>query len=201
LPVDDAELARLRALIGDRPVWLAASTHAGEETLIAGIHQTLAPTHPGLLTIIVPRHPERGAEIAAIGTFPRRALGQDPPPAGIWVGDTLGEMGLYYRLTPIVFVGRSLVPLGGQNPLEPARLGCAVAMGPHGYNFAEPIADLVAADALQIVADDRELAAWVADCLANPTRAITMGRNGQLASRRAETLPGQLAKRLAEMTG
>ena len=90
-------------------------------------------THPGLLTIIAPRHPDRGPALAAELNAPRRAAGQDPPSdAGIWIADTMGELGLWYRLAPIAFVGRSLIaPGGGQNPLEPARLGCAIAVGPY----------------------------------------------------------------------
>ena len=100
LPVDEDELARLADLVGDRPRWLAASTHPGDEEAVAEVHRGLAGAHPGLLTAIVPRHPERGAAIAAIlGGAPRRALGQDPGD-GIWIADTLGEVGLLYRLFP-----------------------------------------------------------------------------------------------------
>ena len=140
LPADPAELERLSACLAGRPVWLAASTHPGEETVIFRVHQALVEAHPGLLTIIAPRHPERGAAIAGeAGAVPvtRRAVGEGPPEgAGVWVVDTLGEMGLWYRLAPIVFVGRSLLPPGGgQNPLEPARLGCAIAVGGFTGNF------------------------------------------------------------------
>lgn len=141
LPVDAAEFARLRALFGGRPVWLAASTHPGEEAMAIAAHRRLAATRPDVLTIIVPRHPERGAEIAALaGELPvaRRAAGQDPgPDTAILVADTLGELGLFYRLAATAFVGGSLVPHGGQNPLEPARLGCPVLAGPHIQNFVE----------------------------------------------------------------
>ncbi|MBW6399109.1 3-deoxy-D-manno-octulosonic acid transferase [Roseomonas sp. HJA6] len=141
LPVDGAELARMRGLLGDRPVWLAASTHPGEETMAVAAHRHLAERWPDLLTIIVPRHPERGAEIAALAAdlpVARRAAGQDPgPETAILVADTLGELGLFYRLAATAFVGGSLVPHGGQNPLEPARLGCPVLVGPHIGNFVE----------------------------------------------------------------
>src|SRR6202012_1808235 len=121
-----AEYDRLHTTSAGRPVWLAASTHPNEETVIAATHRPLAPRYPNLLTIIVPRHPERGPELAAAFQATRRTAGQGPPAgAGIWIADTLGELGLWYRLAPITFVGRSLVaPGGGQNPLEPARLGC-----------------------------------------------------------------------------
>ncbi|HYZ61482.1 MAG TPA: glycosyltransferase N-terminal domain-containing protein, partial [Acetobacteraceae bacterium] len=103
LPVDAAELARLQAAIGDRPVWLAASTHPGEEALAGAVHRRLAPSHPGLLTIIAPRHPGRGAEVAAgLGGAPRRACGDPPPSGGLWIADTMGELGLLYRVSPLV---------------------------------------------------------------------------------------------------
>lgn len=198
LPADAAELARLRAAIGRRPVWLAASTHNGEERIAVQTHNALAGVYPDLLTIIVPRHAERGAEIAAIGRppFPRRSQGDAPPAGGIWIGDTMGEMGLYYRLAAIVFVGRSLIKDGGQNPLEPARLGCAVVMGPHGYNFREPVADLSAAGALQIVADGAELMRCINDLLRDSARVARMGQAGRAAASRCAELPALLAQRL-----
>ena len=116
LPVDEAELLRLRTLLTGRPVWLAASTHPGEEALVFAVHRALAAEHPGLLTIIAPRHPERGAAIAAAASdipVARRALGEAPPPEGVWIVDTLGELGLWYRLTGLAFVGRSLIAPGG----------------------------------------------------------------------------------------
>jgi len=144
LPVDQTELARLRAVLGERPRWLAASTQEGEEAIAAAIQAQLAPAHPGLVTIIAPRHPERGAALAAALGASRRSAGEDPPASGIWLADTLDELGLLYRLAPIVFVGKSLTSGGGQNPLEPARLGCAVAAGPMMDNHAEAVAALTA---------------------------------------------------------
>lgn len=205
LPVDAAELARLAGRLAGRPVWVAASTHSGEEAIVLQAHRTLAAAHPGLLTIIVPRHPERGAEVAALAgevAVTRRGLGEDPPDgAGVWLGDTLGEMGLYYRLAPIVFMGRSLVPLGGQNPLEPARLGCAVASGPHSFNFAEPVAGLRAAGGLAEVTDGRALAAWVDTMLRDPAAMRAMGAAGRLAASQAQDLPRQVAGQLAALAG
>ncbi|OJY71013.1 MAG: hypothetical protein BGP12_07410 [Rhodospirillales bacterium 70-18] len=203
LPVRPAELDRLAALLAGRPVWLAASTNPGEEAQIIGVHRHLAADHPGLLTLIVPRHPERGAEVAALaGGLPvaRRALGEDPPAApGLWIGDTLGEMGLYYRLAPIVFVGRSLVKLGGQNPLEPARLGCAVAAGPHMFNFAEPVRVLEQHGALARVADASALALWVDAMLRDPARRAAMGAAATAAASHGQDLPARVAAMLAAL--
>ncbi|HVC59383.1 MAG TPA: 3-deoxy-D-manno-octulosonic acid transferase [Acetobacteraceae bacterium] len=206
LPVDAAELARLQALLSGRPVWLAASTHPGEEALVFAAHQQIAVRYPSLLTILAPRHPERGASIAATAAplpVTRRALNDAPPPGqGIWLVDTLGELGLCYRLAPIAFVGRSLEPPGGgQNLLEPARLGCAIAVGPHTGNFLEHAALLREAGALVQVADAAALAGFVSALLADPARRRAMGcraaavvqRHGNLAEHTAAALLDLLA--------
>jgi len=175
LGADEAALAELRLAVGARPRWLAASTHPGEEAIAADVHRRLAGRFPGLLTAIAPRHPERGPELArtlglAVG---RRAAGE-PPGADAYLADTLGEMGLLFRLCPVVFVGGSLVPHGGQNPLEPARLGCAVLFGPHMRNFAEAEARLLAAGA-ERVADGAALAEAVGRLLADPGETARRG--------------------------
>ena len=201
LPADPNELARLRLTIGDRPVWLAASTHPGEDEIVFAAHRLLAATHPRLLTILVPRHPERGERIARLAggvAVSRRSAGQPPPEGGVWIADTLGELGLFCRLARIVFVGRSLVlPGGGQNPLEPARLGCAVAVGPHTGNFDSAIEVLGAADALARVTDAAGLAAWVDGLLRDPERLANTGAAGAAASARYADLPARTAAVLA----
>ena len=178
LPADESELARLRSAIGDRPRWLAASTHPGEETMAASAHRTLAPNHPGLLTIIVPRHPGRGPAIAGdlrrggLATALRSAAEAIGPDTQVYVADTLGELGLFYRLAGVAFVGGSLVPHGGHNPLEPARLDCAVVHGPHMTNFADFAAAFAAADAAVEVAGGEALGAAVGVLLGDePLRA------------------------------
>jgi 3-deoxy-D-manno-octulosonic-acid transferase len=201
LPADVAELARLRALLGDRPVWLAASTHPGEEDVAARVHRALAPAHPGLLTIIAPRHPERGPALAAALGAARRGAGEDPPPGGLWIADTMGELGLLYRLAPTVFVGRSLVGEGGQNPLEPARLGCAIAMGPHTANFADAVLRLHQAGALTTVADVAALTAWVDAMLTDPALRRRAGEAGLLAARGEAALPGRVAASMLALMG
>jgi len=198
LPVDASELARLRALIGRRPVWLASSTHPGEEDVAGQVHRRLAAAHPGLLTIVAPRHPGRGAAVAAALDAPRRAAGQDPG-AGIWVADTLGELGLLYRLSPLAFVGRSLVGQGGQNPLEPARLGCAIAVGPHTANFAEAVLALEAAGALTRVTDAPGLAGWVDGMLRDPAGMQAAGAAACAAAQGAAGLPERTAAALLSL--
>ncbi|MDE3016105.1 MAG: 3-deoxy-D-manno-octulosonic acid transferase [Pseudomonadota bacterium] len=141
LPCDEAELLRLKTAIGARPVWLAASTHPGEEKIAAQTHRRLAAAYPDLLTIIAPRHPERGAasahEIKDLTVALRSQRQAITPETQIYIADTMGELGLFYRLSEIAFMGGSLVNHGGQNPLEPARLSCGIIFGPHTHNFSD----------------------------------------------------------------
>jgi len=149
---------------------------------------------------VVPRHPERGPEIAAACSgmpVARRGLGADPPAAaGVWIADTLGELGLFYRLSGLAFVGGSLAVLGGQNPLEAARLGCAVAVGPHVFNCADAVAALEAAGALTRVDSAAALAAWVDTLLRDPARCQAMGQAGVRAANGVAELPRRVAELL-----
>jgi 3-deoxy-D-manno-octulosonic-acid transferase len=211
LPVDPVELELLRERLQGRPVWLAASTHPGEEAIVLAAHRALVEAHPGLLTIIAPRHPERGARIAEeAGRFllksggsadiAQRSLSQDPPAAGIWIADTMGELGLLYRLSRIAFIGRSLLsPGGGQNPLEAARLGCAIAVGPHTGNFSEILRVLDAAGAAARVADGGSLAAWVSAMLCDPAAREAAGQAGIAAAGRYADLPVRTAATLLDL--
>ncbi len=200
LPVDAAELARLRRQIGGLPVWLAASTHPGEEGLVAQVHEALRTRRPDLLTIIAPRHPGRGGEIAAgLGGAPRRASGEGPPAGGIWIADTMGELGLLYRLAPLVFMGRSLIGQGGQNPLEAARLGCTLAAGPHTGNFTEIVARLREAGGLALVADGAALTCWVDAMLGDPERRAAAGAAAQAVANGEAALPGRVAQVLLQL--
>jgi 3-deoxy-D-manno-octulosonic-acid transferase len=172
LPVDEATLAAIRVEIGERPFWLAASTHPGEEELAAAVHQALADAHPDLLTIIVPRHPNRGDVIEAMlgenFSVHRRGKGEMPDRrCELFLADTLGELGLFYRLAEIAFIGGSTGSLGGHNPLEAAQLDCAVIYGPDMANFRVVAADLAAADAALTFADEAGLIQAVARLLAD----------------------------------
>ncbi len=167
LPGDVREEARLLADLDGRPFWLAASTHPGEEEAIFAAHKTLKAEHPGIVTLLAPRHPERGEEIAALAAASgvaarRRSKGQKiDRQTDIYLADTLGELGLFYRLSNATFVGGSLIEKGGHNPLEPARLGCAILHGPHIFNFAETYADIRGTGGAALVRNDRDLAAAV----------------------------------------
>ncbi len=164
LPVDPAALAQLRGVIGGRPLWLAASTHAGEEVAVAEAHRILCKGRPDALLILAPRHPARAAEIAEILdkaglTHTWRSRGAAPE-AQVYLADTLGEMGLWFDLCPVSFIGGSLVPgIGGHNAYEPALHGSAILHGPHVGNFADLYARLDAAGGAQPVADAAALAA------------------------------------------
>jgi 3-deoxy-D-manno-octulosonic-acid transferase len=142
-PADPEALAALKAAVGERTIIVAASTHAGEETMLIEAHRRLRHSFPRLLTIIAPRHPDRGPgilEIARAADLEARLRSRGELPASltdIYVADTLGELGLIYRLAPIVFVGGSLASHGGQNPIEAIKLGAAILHGPHVWNFAE----------------------------------------------------------------
>ncbi len=163
-PVDTAELARLRLIVGARPLLVAASTHEGEERIVAEAHRLLKARLPELLTIIAPRHPERGAQLVAdltAGglTVARRSAGEDPQPStDIYLADTIGELGLFYSLGRTVLLGGALVPRGGQNPIEAIRLGCAVMTGPSRHNFADVYGVLDAAGAVAGVTGAEDLA-------------------------------------------
>jgi 3-deoxy-D-manno-octulosonic-acid transferase len=167
------ELAALRAAVGARPVWLAASTHAGEEAAVLDALPALGAAVPGLLTIVAPRHPGRGAEIAALAAgrglaVARRAAGEALGKAtDIYVADTIGEMGLWYRLAPVTFLGGSLVPRGGQNPIEPVKLGAALVHGPHIGNFAGIYAALAEAGGTRLVDGPDSLATAASRLLRN----------------------------------
>src|SRR6202035_1476396 len=142
-PADSAKLERLMAVTRGRPIIVAASTHPGEEELLVEAHRTLAGFFPTLLTVIVPRHPGRGEAIArtiaASGLHAGLRSREELPvgPTDIYVADTMGELGLFYRLSPIVFMGGSLVEHGGQNPIEAVKLGASIVHGPHVFNFTD----------------------------------------------------------------
>jgi 3-deoxy-D-manno-octulosonic-acid transferase len=178
LSADPAMLASLKTAAAGRPIVAAASTHPDEEDAIVAAHRRLRVDFPRLLTIIVPRHPDRGAEVAGIATAQglvavQRSQGALPNAATeIYVCDTLGELGLIYRLASVVFMGGSLVPHGGQNPIEPIKLGAAVLHGPHVANFADLYEALDEAAGNGPVADPDSLAERLAGLLSNaPARS------------------------------
>lgn len=186
-PVDAAELERLRGEIADRPMLLAASTHPGEDEIVAVAHRLLAERHPRFLTIIVPRHPERGQQIADMLTAQglcsrRRALGERPDAAAdVYIADTIGELGTYYALAPVAFIGGSLVKHGGQNPIEAVRHDSAVLCGPNTFNFTDAYDALLKAGGAEVVADANALAAAAGRLVSEPQALAAMRRGAENA--------------------
>lgn len=199
LPADAAELAALGALLAATPVLVAASLHPGEDTIIAEAHRRLLVAHPTLITVIIPRHPRRGDAMAAAHAISRRSRADPIRPGTLYLADTLGELGLFYRLARCAFIGGSLVPHGGQNPLEAARLGCPVAIGPHTDNFAQACAVLRDAGALTDVTDAASLADWARAMVDDPTVHAAAAAAGIRAAQRWADLPEQYAHALLRM--
>lgn len=179
LPCDEALRHSLSQTIGARPIWVAASTHAGEEDLVLAAHRIVLRSNPRALLLLVPRHPERGADLAQLlqsdgWNYMRRSTGALPDrDTQVYLADTLGELGLWYRLAPITFLGGSLVEIGGHNPFEPAALGSAILYGPYVSNFKDIFERLQAAGAARQVRDAPSLAQGVDD-LMNPEIAAAM---------------------------
>ena len=198
LGADAQALAALKQEIGARPVLLAAQTHEGEDETILPAHDALSLNFPDLLTIIVPRHTARGRDIAMLcGPRPsaRRALRQAVTPrTAVYVADTMGELGLFYRLAHFCFLGGTLVPLGGHNPLEPAALGCAVLAGPHRASAAGAYDAVFAAQGFGEVSSSAGIAREAARLLADPDGAR---RAGLAARAGAATLQGAVARSAA----
>ncbi len=198
-PVEDKVLNGLRRQIGPRPTWAAVSTHDGEEAMAAEVHIMLRQRHPGIMSIIVPRHPDRAValavQFAAMGLkVVRRSTGERVlSDTDILLGDTIGEMGLYLRLTEIAFVGRSMTSEGGQNPLEPAMLDTAVLAGRNVQNFREVYQKLIDSGGAKIVRDRDMLAGAVNFLLVNEVARHDMMA---AASATVEEMRGALSKTL-----
>jgi 3-deoxy-D-manno-octulosonic-acid transferase len=173
LPFDPQELDALRQQIHDRPFWLMASTHPGEEELALIAHHALAAAHPNCLTIIAPRHAVRGDEIAerikASGlACARRSKGEKiTPETQIYLADTMGDMGLLYSLSPVTVMGGSFAGTGGHNPIEPAQLGSAIVFGPSMFNFSEIEREFVIEGAAMRIQTADEIAPSVDRLLVN----------------------------------
>ena len=184
-PYDAATLTDLQATIANRPLWLASSTHPGEDEIMLSAHRSLLETHPDALLILVPRHPERADTIANqvtdAGFTPARRSADDPitPETQVYLADTLGETGLWYALSPITCLCGSFTPVGGHNPFEPAHAGSAILHGPLHANFATIYPELDASGAAREVTDAEALATELATLLSDPAALDTMRANAR----------------------
>ncbi len=211
LDADPAALAALEAALDGRPRWLAASTHPGEDEVVAEAHRAAARTLPGLATILVPRHAVRGEEVAArlraSGLAVARRGAGEPlrPGTEVYLADTMGELGLFYRLAPLAFIGKSFAVGGGQNPIEAAALGAAILSGPQVANFADVFGQLAEAGGARILATPAELGPAVAALLADGAARARMatGAEAVAASGRGalERVLAALAPVLAPLGG
>jgi 3-deoxy-D-manno-octulosonic-acid transferase len=201
-PVDLGELERLKDALRSRPVFLAASTHEGEEEIVADAHRLLARNFEGLCTIIAPRHPERGTAIAerlkGLGfSVAQRSLGAVPGElTEIYIADTIGELGTLYALSPLAFIGGSLVERGGQNPIEAVRHGVAVITGPHWQNFTDAYRALLRHHGAVEVTSARALTDAISRLLQSPAELARM-RAG--ATQALAALSGALEKTVATL--
>ncbi|MBI3701889.1 MAG: 3-deoxy-D-manno-octulosonic acid transferase [Afipia sp.] len=198
-PADPRKLEKLKATVQRRLVFVAASTHEGEEEIILDAYRRLAGHFPALLGIIVPRHPKRGFAIARMLSAAGVRVGlrsQDEMPSGdteIYVADTMGELGLFYRLAPVVFMGGSLVNHGGQNPIEAIKLGAAILHGPQVFNFSEIYEALTDSGGALQADNDEEFVKALGYLLANP---VGRQRATQAAEQVVERLGGALDRTL-----
>ena len=175
--------AQWRAVLGTRTIWLAASTREGEEALILDAFTRVK--RPDLLLLLVPRHPQRFAEVAAMVrerglALCRRSEGSQPTAeTRVWLGDSMGEMPAYYSVADIALIGGTLLPFGGQNLIEAAACGCPVLVGPHTFNFAQATEDSIACGAAKRIADADDAASSV-DTLLSDGEALQSMRSAAL---------------------
>jgi 3-deoxy-D-manno-octulosonic-acid transferase len=188
LPAGIEELghALRRDIAGDRPVWIAASTHEGEEEQILAAHRRILQRHPDALLILVPRHRERFEAVAELLNqsglgFVRRSRQEAACGAAhsVFLGDTLGELLIFYAAADVAFVAGSLEPVGGHNLLEPAALGIPVLTGPHNFNAEDVVLKLIEGGAAQAVADALDLARQVEPFLTDPVKRAAWGARGK----------------------
>jgi len=175
---------KLRAeLFGDRPVWIAASTHEGEEEIVLDVHRDLLARHPDLVLVLVPRHPERFPPVRDLVekrgfSLVARTEDRSSEGASVYLLDTMGEVPLFYAASDVAFVAGSLVPIGGHNLLEPAVLGAPIVAGPYNFN-GQDIADLfVDRGACRVVAGPEELVETVSELLSDNEKAASLGQAG-----------------------
>jgi 3-deoxy-D-manno-octulosonic-acid transferase len=194
LAVDEEQLTQLKQMLAGRLCWVMASTHRGEEDMALAAHKSLIAKWPNLLTIIIPRHAVRGEEIAQQMqgkiSFARRSKGEDiTAQTGVYLADTMGELGLFYRLCPIACIGGSFIPTGGHNPIEPAQLGCAILLGPYMHNFSEITREFTQQQAARQIQNANEMSFVIDRLLADPIERTKYAQNARrLADQKSHVL-------------
>ena len=198
----DHDVSKIKLQIGNRPFWIAASTHLGEEEIIAKTHQRLVKKYPDLLTIICPRHPSRSAALAndfksyGLNIALRSKNELIIPKTDIYFADTLGEMGTFYHIAEIAFIGGSLVPQSGHNPIEAAQLRCALISGLNMQNFTDAADALVSCKGLVMVSNEVDLANTIDTWLSDEQ---SLKEAQYAASKCATLLTGALDKTLVQL--
>lgn len=200
--IDPNKVSEFKSDISNRPLFLATSTHDGEEKIVLKTHQILMDRFPNLLTCIVPRHPRRGSDVAEMAdnlklrSELRSQLGNPSADCEIYIADTLGELSLFYALAPAALIGGSLMPIGGHNPIEAAQRGCAVLSGPHVSNFREVFGVLEGANGCLIVKNEQEIANAMTRCLDDALYAKGLATN---ANKALEGVGGAVERSLAAL--
>lgn len=202
LTADAAALESLSTQIGGRPCWVAASTHEGEEALVGRVHVALKNAFPNLLTILAPRHPARGSDVLhelrenGLSVAQRSRNDAVSRETDVYLADTLGEMGLLFRLSSIAFIGGSFVDVGGHNPLEAARLDSAVLFGPQMFNFEEAARLLLDAGAARQVGSEADLRNVLAQWLSAPDETQAMAVRGKDAVARSTRVADKITQKI-----
>jgi 3-deoxy-D-manno-octulosonic-acid transferase len=203
LAVDEKKLQELKMQIGDRKIWLCASTHEGEEELILQTHFRLKNQFSDLLTIIVLRHPNRANKVCELLNdinFAQRSKNQNITElTEIYVVDSLGELGIFYSLVNFAFIGGSLLKIGGHNPFEAIQLNCAVISGSQVFNFAEIYQDLQQKNACEIIENVDQLYEIIQKFLQNPNEVISYNVNAQKAIYISQNTAQKIIKKLDEI--
>ena len=203
--VDPTARARLDTAFGSRPRWVAASTHPGEEELVARVHCRLKERHQDLLTVVVPRHPHRGEEVAAmiealdVPNARRSEFSYPPSGCEIYIADTLGELGLFYANAPIAYVGGGMAQHGGHNPIEPAQLNCAIVYGPDRSNFTEVAKELEEAGASAIVRNEEEWVSELEALFADPGKVQQRAQRALAVANRNQGIVDRVFDRLTPL--
>ena len=207
LPVEPEELKALKDRIGQRPVWLMAQSHRGEEQIAVDAHKMLRDKFPNILTLIVPRHPVRSDEIVGLIEAANLHVGRRSakeliaPSTDIYLADTLGELGLFYALSRIAVVGGSFAPMGCHNLIEPAQQGCAIVFGPSIFNCSEIAKEFIGRQAALQLQGSNEINFTLQRLLSEPDAAQLYAHNARALAGEKNHVLTDGAESLVAMAG